>query len=249
MQDSDSAQNLDEMPFPTEPLTYRGGCNCTAVRYRVTLPALADRADSPYDPDNPNPVDPKLPMSLICHCNDCRRSTGQLINFGLANELLTVEFLLSPRSSKAVPAVESGERAQTVEARDAADEAKGVSWISAGEFFDRLGGPKVDLTADSEEEGKFSGLDTYLRTYRSSHNKTRAFCGRCGTPLFYFLTWSVGYPDPWPTQLDIWAGSVDRVDLEREWFVPVREVWLDFGIGWVENFVGAEGLRKCRTWK
>ena len=41
-----------------------------------------------------------------------------------------------------------------------------------------------------------------LRTYRSSPEATRSFCGRCGTPLFFEST-------RWPGELHITLGSVD----------------------------------------
>lgn len=41
-----------------------------------------------------------------------------------------------------------------------------------------------------------------LRTYRSSPEATRSFCGRCGTPLFFEST-------RWPGERHITLGSVD----------------------------------------
>lgn len=249
------------MPFPSEPLTFRGGCNCHAVRYRVTLPVLGSRADSPYDPDNTstNPLDLKLPMSLICHCNSCRRSSGQLMSTGMAVELSTIELLLAPRSTPGLSAAESGAFAVlSASERDRADEERFQSsnpvsnaetmttWIPAGRVFHRAGGVVLD---DLQSQGP---MDTYLMSYPSSPKRSRLFCSRCGTPLFYFITWEEGrpgFPDPWPTQLDIWTGTVDRADLEADAFKPAVEVWLDLQIGWMGDIVGDEGIRRCRTWK
>jgi hypothetical protein len=60
-----------------------------------------------------------------------------------------------------------------------------VTWIGTdGEHFELIGG---------------AGRP---RTYRSSSEATRSFCGRCGTPLFFEST-------RWPGELHITLGSVD----------------------------------------
>jgi hypothetical protein len=60
-----------------------------------------------------------------------------------------------------------------------------VTWVGTdGERFELVGDP-----------GR-------LRTYRSSSEATRSFCGRCGTPLFFEST-------RWPGELHITLGSVD----------------------------------------
>lgn len=41
-------------------------------------------------------------------------------------------------------------------------------------------------------------------------------------------------PAPWPRFLDVWLGTIDKEDLEREdWLVPVRHCWVDVEIPWV----------------
>jgi hypothetical protein len=61
-----------------------------------------------------------------------------------------------------------------------------VTWVGTdGERFELLGEP-----------GR-------LRTFRSSPEATRSFCGRCGTPLFFESTRS-------PGELHITLGSVDE---------------------------------------
>jgi len=60
-----------------------------------------------------------------------------------------------------------------------------VTWVGTnGELFELMG-----------EAGR-------LRTYRSSPEATRSFCGRCGTPLFFEST-------RWPGELHITLGSVE----------------------------------------
>jgi hypothetical protein len=58
---------------------------------------------------------------------------------------------------------------------------------------------------------KFELLDdaaANLRTYRSSAEATRSFCGRCGTPLFFESS-------RWPGQLHITLASVDPVEAAK----------------------------------
>jgi hypothetical protein len=40
--------------------------------------------------------------------------------------------------------------------------------------------------------------------------------------------------------LDIWIGSVDQKDLEKDWLVPERHLWYDVGIEWIRKF-GSKG--------
>ena len=34
----------------------------------------------------------------------------------------------------------------------------------------------------------------------------------------------------WPTMLDIWLGTVDREDLERDYMSPERMLWCEKGV-------------------
>lgn len=83
--------------------------------------------------------------------------------------------------------------------------------------------------------------DTYLQFYASSEDRTRCFCARCGTMIGYSVH---PMPEGWPEILDLWTGTVDREDLEREWLVPGRHVQLDFEIPWVGKMAveGTDGL-------
>jgi hypothetical protein len=45
------------------------------------------------------------------------------------------------------------------------------------------------------------GADSYLRSYRSSPEATRSFCGRCGAPLFFEST-------RWPGELHVTLASL-----------------------------------------
>jgi hypothetical protein len=85
--------------------------------------------------------------------------------------------------------------------------------------------------------GTKSRDNTTLAFYTSSEGRTRAFCSNCGTQFAYS---AFPYPEGWPRMLDIWIGSVDQEDLEKDWLIPERHLWWDVGIEWIRKF-GAEG--------
>lgn len=59
--------------------------------------------------------------------------------------------------------------------------------------------------------------------FRSSPSVTRTFCGRCGTPLTYWIT------DYGPA-IDVTTASLD----EPNAFPPVFHVWTSHKLGWVQ---------------
>ena len=100
------------------------------------------------------------------------------------------------------------------------------SWITASSLF---------------PPGAKDRSDTHLQLFPSSEGITRAFCGKCGTTIGYSVH---PMPDGFPPVLDLWTGSVDREDLEREWLLPGRHAQLDFEIPWVGKLAvkGTDGL-------
>lgn len=44
-------------------------------------------------------------------------------------------------------------------------------------------------------------------------------------------------PEGWPDMLDIVLGTVDREDLSKEDLRLDRQLWWDYGIGWVRDLV------------
>ena len=86
-----------------------------------------------------------------------------------------------------------------------------------------------------------------LRVYENSPNRTRTFCGHCGTNLTYTIFPMVeGFPDIFDTIL----GTIDGEDLEKGWLAPDRHLWWEKGIPWVQALttVGLE-LPKHPTFK
>ena len=222
------------MPLPKESLTVHGGCSCGAIRqvlsdhdapstrelipsrYKVEIPALADRPHHPLSNAANQGGEVRLPMIAIDHCNDCRGATGAILPQWLCTPIAYVSASVLPRSE-----LEGSEQPKTSQ--------KGKeSWSPAAEVFQP--GP--------------SSKDSYLTFHRSSKEVTRSFCGRCGTHLGYrhdgFTR--MGFPD----MLDIMLGSVDRKDLDADNLAPERHLWVGCGIEWVNEFAsrGSGGLPK-----
>ncbi|MCJ1408890.1 hypothetical protein MMC19_002967 [Ptychographa xylographoides] len=86
------------MPLPTSSLLLHGGCNCRAIRYKISVPALADR---PLHPCSDGKV--PLPMLVIDHCNDCRRATGALLPLWICTPIAFVAVSCIARSSSSLP--------------------------------------------------------------------------------------------------------------------------------------------------
>lgn len=200
------------MPLPPEAIAISGGCNCTAIRYRVSIPSISERPLHPTF-DHSSGKDPvHLPFVCIDHCNDCRKATGALLGIGLCSPTSYVELSLLPASPSLTSTSTSAARPTDAER----------AWIPAASIF---------------PPGTTSQDGTTLSFYTSSEGRTRAFCSNCGTQFAYS---AYPYPDAWPRMLDIWIGSVDQAILQRDWLVPERHLWWDVGIEWVRKF-GAEG--------
>ena len=92
----------------------------------------------------------------------------------------------------------------------------------------------------------------HLTFYKSSPQRTRWFCGRCGTNLAYTIDDGAIPPEwGWPKMLDLWLGTIDRADLDDERMRPERQLWCEKGVGWIQEFArrGGNGLPMHPTWK
>lgn len=213
------------MPLPAHSFTFSGGCNCRAIRYKTTIPALSERAIHPTaDKDDLSREAARLPFVGICNCNDCRRATGSVLLFCVCSPVALVSASCLPRSA-------SPDQLQAAKIGDDNHDVRGP-WLPAEEVFKPWPG----------------STGTFLSSYQSSEGRTRFFCGRCGTCLAY-----VAHPMPEgrPDMLDILLGTADRTDLDTQWLDPERQFWWDCGVDWLRKFAisGPGGLEKHPTYK
>ena len=152
--------------LPDHPLVLHGGCNCRAIRYRLQVPARADRPLNPFSDGSVC-----FPTITTDHCNDCRRATGSILSTWICVPTSMMSCQLRPVSS--ANADPSGDKA-AVCAPDSS------SWI-----------PAANLFKPGEDEDKY-----YLKLYHSSPGITRTFCGRCGTNLTYYSSHDRGKDFP-----------------------------------------------------
>ena len=117
--------------------------------------------------------------------------------------------------------------AVSVAASGAQQDAERV-WRPATEIFDK---PAVIKDTTSP-----------LAVYESSPLRSRWFCRVCGTQFGY----SIDLEHPayaewgWPPMFDIYMGTVDRADLEKDWMMPERRMWCEPGVPWIRRLI-AEG--------
>ena len=204
------------MPLPKEPLTIRGGCNCRAVRYEVSVPAFSERPQTVYKNPGADIGDLRLPAVYMDHCNDCRRATASIMPMGLVCPTQMVRTSVLPTSAKAENAF------------DMPDSER--EWVPAGDIFD-FRNPALK--------------DFHLAVYKSTAGRSRWFCGRCGTMVVYSIDPGVIPADwGWPPMLDVWLGTVDREDLEKDYMKPERMLWCEKGIPWIREMArnGAGGI-------
>ena len=148
-------QSLGIPPIPT---TLTGGCNCTAIRYTITLPPLANR--------------PNL-ITAICHCNDCRHATAQLNLMGFCCPTTYITFHLLLKDSVTVPSWP--------------EPGNGKHHDGGGGIWEGEGTKRVDVPAKRAVEPGPETSNTFFQQYRSSHKASRDFCTNCGTPVSYFF--------------------------------------------------------------
>ena len=106
------------------------------------------------------------------------------------------------------------------------------TWQPAAEVF--------DFTSEAHRTGSLS-----LKFYKSTPGRCRWFCGTCGTMVAYTVDdGQIPSEWGWPKMLDIWLGTVDREDLEKDWMAPERMMWCEKGVPWIRELArhGAGGV-------
>lgn len=208
------------MPLPDHDLKIYGGCQCHAIRYRITIPPLSSRPLHPnYKRESSEPP-VHLPYIFTDHCNDCRGASGSILPAWIcpAVEQVEANFLESP-------SFQEKDNAPIKVARADGHETIGQrgSWLPASEVFSR----KMDDR----------GERTPLSFYESSPGRLRSFCSRCGTNLAYVA-------EDMPGMVDFVLGTVDREFLETEALHPERHLWWELGIDWIKELVTHGDLGK-----
>ncbi|PVH73828.1 hypothetical protein DL98DRAFT_519692 [Cadophora sp. DSE1049] len=64
-------------PLPPQGLTLHGGCDCSSIRYTITIPPLSSRPIA--FTDKTTGEEHRFPQSFLDHCNRCRRVSGSII--------------------------------------------------------------------------------------------------------------------------------------------------------------------------
>ncbi|RSM07248.1 hypothetical protein CEP52_005355 [Fusarium oligoseptatum] len=195
---------------------------CRAVRFKVSVPPFEDRPLSPYKTPGlelPDSVQPRFPMSVLCHCNGCRAATAQIGVSGMPTHAPTVSVsVLGPKTGS------DGSLAAPV----SDDERTWTSWASMS--------------------SKFSADETSpLKRYESSPGRWRYFCGVCGSPIGYEVDpTSLPAELNWPHVVMLWTGALDRSILEKDWVRPDHIMFTSFGIPWVREQVknGVHGAQE-----
>ena len=223
--------------LPPEPFTINGGCNCRAIRYRISVPARAFRPANPFaTPEHPA----HLPMVTTDGCNDCRTATASILPTWICvpAEMMSV-CIRTPPPVLTDHSLSKDDSAKLTKLPRPTTTTTNSGSKSSDSYSNSDSGPEEIwlpalqiLTVHSDPVIPASPL----RWYISSSSRARTFCGHCGTNLTYAIYPMVeGFPDIFDTLL----GSVDRSDLERAWMAPERHSWWSLGIGWVKD-----GVRK-----
>lgn len=212
--------------LPPDPLTLTGGCFCSAIRYTISIPALADRPPAIPDPVAPSPdgkgtqsAPTQLPIVDLDHCESCRRACGSLFQTWIILPLDWVSFSLVKRESG------QGVRGPLDNRHDGEggeDEASNLLKPDTAS----VGVPNDELRSQ-----------TYLGAYCSRPNRNRTFCARCGTGVTFFYDGERPPEHSGPRSIDIALGTLDKASFETEGLRPDRHSWWTDGVRWVQGLV------------
>ncbi|KAI9714896.1 MAG: hypothetical protein M1820_000185 [Bogoriella megaspora] len=202
--------------LPDHAFDLHGGCNCGAIRYRISIPSISERPVHPLSPDGSI----RFPFSTTDHCNDCRRATGSILPAWLCLPASMLSVSLRP------PPLPGNHRYSTPDHE--------LTWHPANEA----------LRQNSKE-----CQESTLRFFVGSKDRTRSFCGHCGTNIAY-AAWPLpesakGFPD----LFDVVLGTLDREDLEQSELRPERQLWWEKGIGWVQELSDGLNVPKHKSFR
>ena len=236
------------MPLPKTPFNISGGCNCGAIRYKISVPAQEERPvhfmyNPPFTNDTTAAQDEiiRMPMVITDHCNDCRSAVGSVLPHWMLTPANMFTMSCLPKSADDSPGPGTVNKS-ALTARGADDDRR-PAFTSAHELL-RGDDPgalastwlRLYYSTDHEAKNKASGSNKFTQS------TIRSFCGRCGTNLTYMAH---PMPDWYGDYVDVVAGTVDREFLEQGWMKPERELWCKFGMDWVKE-VSHLGLKVDR---
>ncbi|KAF8853055.1 hypothetical protein BDZ45DRAFT_677962 [Acephala macrosclerotiorum] len=113
-------------PLPAEPFTLHGGCDCTAIRYTISVPALAARpVQSGKDSKGEDVRPPKI---FFDHCNKCRRVSGAIVQAWLSCPQEWLEW--SVGSTGPLPSEEKVRTWATTSTKDVVKSVPGASPVA-----------------------------------------------------------------------------------------------------------------------
>ncbi|KAH7348939.1 Mss4-like protein [Rhexocercosporidium sp. MPI-PUGE-AT-0058] len=87
-------------PLPPEGITLHGGCDCSAVQYKISIPPLSSRPIA-FE-DKKTGQEPRYPQSFLDHCNRCRRVSGAIVQAWLTVPQDWVEWVQTQNQGKQV---------------------------------------------------------------------------------------------------------------------------------------------------
>ncbi|KZL87854.1 hypothetical protein CI238_05515 [Colletotrichum incanum] len=226
--------------LPDHAFTITGGCNCSAIRYKISVPALADRPPTHmklplFLPADQAQKDWRLPTIAVCHCASCRRGFGSVVPAMVQCPayMLSVSALPVKSTEKAGDVGTGGFSALTPrESAGESDDMRQAEFRPATEVF---------------KPGAGDG-DTWVRFYHASGcmpDAARVFCGRCGVHFgkAYRITEELyGFMDKpaggWDEVVNVNIATVDDGLLEQGWMEPAAQAFGSlWGIPWVVRTV------------
>ncbi|KAF1969706.1 hypothetical protein BU23DRAFT_582460 [Bimuria novae-zelandiae CBS 107.79] len=89
----------------------------------------------------------------------------------------------------------------------------------------------IDMCFVSLVAASSATLAPKASAYKSSHERWRWFCSRCGINIASTAVMPAGFP----SMLDITLGSVRREYVDGEALVPERHLWWDYGVDWIQR--------------
>lgn len=195
--------------LPDEAFTLHGGCNCQAIRYKISVPPVSDRPVNFYSKSRTAGT---FPMTVHCNCNDCRRGTGSILPTYIC---VPTSMMLASLLQEELDSSNKGFVSSASNFASDAGESRNSHRDKPNDTDPRRGPwlPVEELLAPDNSSGNIK-INPHVRFYESGKTTIRSFCGRCGIMIAYLkIPTFEGYPNVY----DINLASLDKADLDTEW--------------------------------